>query len=46
MAEYRVDEYMAGMLRPVRISENVQPLVGLFAEAEIPIELVLEGNSP
>ena len=46
MAEYRVDDYMVGVLRPVRISENVQPLVGLIAGAEIPIESVLEGNSP
>jgi hypothetical protein len=46
MAESRVDEYMVGMLRPVRISENVQPLVGLFAGTEIPIELDLGGNPP
>jgi hypothetical protein len=44
MAEYRVDEYMVGMLRPVRISENVQPLVGLIAGAYSPSELDLEGN--
>ena len=45
IAENRVDEYLVEMLRPTRISENVQPLVGLVAGADVPIELVLEGNS-
>lgn len=45
IAENRADEYLVGMLRPIRISENVQPLVGLVAGADVPIELVLEGNS-
>jgi len=44
-AEYRFDENMVGLLRPIRISENVQPLVGLFAGANSPIDLELEGNS-
>lgn len=45
IADNRVDEYMVGMLRPIRISENVQPLVGLFAGTDSVIELDLEGNS-
>ena len=44
-AETRVDENFVGMLRPIRISENAQPLVGLFAGGDSPIELDLEGNS-
>jgi hypothetical protein len=44
VAENRVDEYLVGVLRPIRISENVQPLVGLFAGADSSIELDLEGN--
>ena len=46
MAQNGVDEHMVSILRPIRISENVQPLVGLFAGTDVPIELVLEGNSP
>jgi hypothetical protein len=44
VAEIRVDEHFVGMLQPIRISENVQPLIGLLAGTEAPIELVLEGN--
>ena len=46
MAQNGGDEQMVGLLRPIRISENVQPLVGLFAGTEVPIELLPEGNSP
>jgi hypothetical protein len=46
MAQNGVDEHMAGLLRPIRISENVRPLVGLVAGTDVPIEIVLEGNSP
>jgi len=45
MADNGVDEQMVGLLRPIRISENVQPLVGLLAGSDSPIELDLEGNS-
>ena len=45
MAQNGVDENMVGLLRPIRISDNVQPLIGLFAGANSPIELELEGNS-
>jgi hypothetical protein len=45
MADYRVDEDIVDLLRPIRISESVQPMVGLIAGSDVPIELVLEGNS-
>ena len=43
-AEHRVDDYVVGMLRPIRISENVQPLVGLLDGAESLAVIDLEGN--
>jgi hypothetical protein len=45
MAEYRVDEDLVDLLRPIRISESVQPMVGLLANTDSPIEFDLEGNS-
>ena len=45
IAENRVDEQFIGLLRPVRISENVQPVVGLFAAAGEPVDLEAKGNS-
>ena len=45
IARNGVDEQMFGLLRPIRISEDVQPLVGLLAGADGPIEIDLEGNS-
>lgn len=44
VAEQRVDLEVVELLRPVRISEDVQPIVGLFAAAGIPAELEMEGN--
>jgi hypothetical protein len=44
MAEYRVDEDIVDLLRPIRISESVRPMVGLIAGAYSPSELDLEGN--
>jgi len=44
VAENRVDEYVVEMLRPVRISADVQPIFGLFAAANGLTELDLEGN--
>jgi len=45
VAENRVDEQFADLLRPVRISANVQPIVGLVAAAgDSPTELELGGN--
>jgi hypothetical protein len=44
VAENRVDEDYVDLLRPIRISENVQPLVGLVAGTDVPIESILEGN--
>ena len=43
-AEHRVDEYLLEMLRPTRISDNVQPIVGLFAASDGLAEIDLEGN--
>lgn len=43
-AEQRVDEYLVGLLRPIRISENVQPMVGLVADSDDLTELDLKGN--
>ena len=39
-----VDDQFVDMLRPAPISENVQPVVGLFASAESLTDLDLEGN--
>jgi len=44
VADNRVDEYLVGLLRPIRISENVQPMVGLVAESDDLTELDLKGN--
>ena len=44
IAENRVDEYLAEMLRPVQISADVRPIIGLFAAANGLTELELEGN--
>ena len=43
-AESRVDDYLVEMLRPTRISDNVQPIVGLFASANGLTEIEVEGN--
>jgi len=43
-AETRVDEQFADILRPVRISANVQPIVGLFAATDSLTELEMGGN--
>jgi hypothetical protein len=46
VAENRVDELFADILRPVRISANVQPIVGLISAAgDSPTELKTGGNS-
>ncbi len=45
VAENRVDEQFVDMLRPVQISADVQPIIGLFAAANGRTELDLEGNS-
>ena len=44
VAETRVDEQFADILRPVRISANVQPIVGLFAATDSLTELEMGGN--
>jgi hypothetical protein len=44
IAENRPDDYLAEMLRPTRISDNVQPIVGLFASADGLAEIDAEGN--
>jgi hypothetical protein len=44
IAENRVDEYLVEMLRPTRISDNVQPIVGLYAATDGLTELEIEGN--
>lgn len=43
VAERRVDEQLIDLLRPVRISEGAQPLVGLAAVPE-QLELDAKGN--
>ena len=43
-AENGVDDYLAEMLRPARIAENVQPVVGIVASANRLTELENEGN--
>lgn len=45
IAESGPDEQFISLMRPVRISENVQPIVGLFAAAGEPIDLEVEGSS-
>jgi hypothetical protein len=42
--ENRVDEYLVEMLRPTRISDTVQPIVGLYASADGLAELEIGGN--
>ena len=44
VAEHRGDEYLGAFLGPARISEDVQPIVGLFAAAESLAELDLQRN--
>jgi len=45
VAETRVDEQFADILHPVRISANVQPIVGLISAAgDSPTDLELGGN--
>jgi hypothetical protein len=44
VADNGVDEYIIGMLRPIRISENVQPMVGLVADSDDLTALDLKGN--
>ena len=38
------DEYLGGVLRPARISEDVQPIVGLFAATDSLAELEWQRN--
>ena len=45
VAENRVDEQFVDLLRPIQISANVQPIVGLFAANGGLTELDLEGNA-
>jgi hypothetical protein len=45
VAENRADEQFVNLMRPVPISENVQPIIGLFAAAGGSIDLEMEGNS-
>jgi hypothetical protein len=44
VAEHRVDEDYVDLLRPIRISDTVQPMVGLIAGASSPSVLDLEEN--
>ena len=44
VAENRLDEHFVDLLRPIRISENVKPIVGLFALAGDPTNLDTKGN--
>jgi len=44
VAENRVDEQFVDLLRPVRISENAHPIVGLFTLAGDPTNLDAKGN--
>jgi len=44
IAENRVDEQFLDLLRPIRISADVQPIVGLFAAAGDPSEVDMKGN--
>ena len=45
-AETRVDEQFADILRPVRISANVQPIVGLFSTAADSSTELENGGNP
>jgi len=44
VAENTVDEQFVDLLRPIRISENAQPIVGLIALAGDPTILDTKGN--
>ena len=44
VAERRADPEVADLLRPVRILDDVQPIVGLFAAADVSADLETEGN--
>jgi len=44
MAENRVDEHLVEFLRPMRISDDVRPIIGLFADSGDPYELDMKGN--
>jgi len=44
VAENRLDEHFVDLLRPIRISENAKPIVGLFALAGDPTNLDTKGN--
>ena len=44
-AEHRVDEQLIDLLRPMRIVEDVRPIIGLFAAVEDPTEILAKGNS-
>jgi hypothetical protein len=44
IAENRVDEHLVEFLRPMRISDNIQPIVGLLAFAGDPFEGEMKGN--
>ena len=44
IAENSVDNYLAEMFRPARISDNALPIVGLVASANGLTELEIEGN--
>jgi hypothetical protein len=44
VAERRADPLVTNLLRSVRISDDVQPIVGLFAAADVPADPELKGN--
>jgi hypothetical protein len=44
VAEHRSDEYLGAFLGPARISEDVQPIVGLFAAGDSLAELDQQRN--
>ena len=44
VAENRGDEYLGAFLGPARISDNVQPIVGLFSATDSLAELDLQRN--
>ena len=44
VVENHVDEQLVAMLRPVRISKDVRPILGLVAAAHGLTDLELEGN--
>jgi hypothetical protein len=44
VAENRLDEHFVDLLRPIRISEDAKPIVGLFALAGDPTNLDAKGN--